>query len=145
MAIERYQVSLKAILRNETGCILGLNGRVGGAFEGYYDLPGGRIDEGECTTPILEIIQREVREELGSELCFTLDDVPIAIGRHQSKEGQWVFYVMFEGTVDNPEAPFTISAEHAGWAWLDLSSQPLETFFVSGILEGMKQWYTATH
>lgn len=145
MPIEKYQVSLKAIIRDDKGRILGLNGRIGGMFEGYYDIPGGRIDESEFATPFHEIIQREVREELGPEIQFSLGDVPVALGRHQSREGFRVLYVFFEGKIENAEVAMTISQEHVGWAWLDLSAQPLEKLFVSGILEGMKQWYTPRH
>ena len=35
-----YQVSLKAILKNEKGEVLVLGGLDGGSFEGFYDLPG---------------------------------------------------------------------------------------------------------
>lgn len=145
MPVECYQVSLKAIIRDDAGRVLGLNGRVGGTFEGYYDIPGGRIDETELLTPFHEIIRREVQEELGPEIRFSLGDVPIALGRHQVREGFRVLYVFFEGKVHSAEAAITISKEHVGWAWLDLSAQPLENLFVSGILEGMKQWYTARH
>jgi 8-oxo-dGTP pyrophosphatase MutT (NUDIX family) len=145
MPIERYQVSLKAIIRRDDGRVLALNGRIGGLFEGYYDLPGGRIEETEFAIPFPEIIRREVREEVGSELQFTLSDAPVAVGRHQARDGQRVLYVFFDAIVDNPDVTMQVSAEHVGSAWLDLSAQPLEKLFVSGILEGMKQWYTARH
>lgn len=145
MPIERYQVSLKAIIRDPHGRILGLNGKIGGLFEGYYDIPGGRIDESEFRTPFFEIIKREVQEELGPELRFSLDSTPIALGRHESRDGFKVLYVFFEGIVEDPNVAMEISHEHVGWAWLDLSKQPLEKLFTSGILEGMKQWYTARH
>ncbi|MBP9762242.1 NUDIX hydrolase [Patescibacteria group bacterium] len=145
MAIDTYQISLKAILKRADGKILALNGRIGGAYEGFYDIPGGRIDQSEFATPLAEIIRREVREELGDEIEFSLTDTPIAIGRHQSLEGSRVLYVFFEGAVENADVAMRISKEHVGWAWLDLSSTPLETYFVSGMLEGMKQWYTLRH
>ncbi len=145
MPIERYQVSLKAIIRDPHGRILGLNGKIGGLFEGYYDIPGGRIDESEFRTPFFEIIQREVQEELGPELRFSLNATPAALGRHESRDGFKVLYVFFEGIVEDPNVAMEISHEHVGWAWLDLSKQPLEKLFTSGILEGMKQWYTARH
>ncbi len=145
MPIEHYQVSLKAIIRDDVGRVLALNGRIGGMFEGHYDIPGGRIDESEFATPFHEIIQREVQEELGPEIRFSLGHTPVALGRHQSRGGFRVLYVFFEGVVQDPDVAMTMSKEHAGWAWLDLSTQPLEKLFVSGVLEGMKQWYTPRH
>ena len=38
-----YQISLKVILKNDKGEMLALGGAVGGVFEGFHDLPGGRI------------------------------------------------------------------------------------------------------
>ena len=145
MAFDHYQVSLKAIIRRADGCVLALNGRVGGSYEGYYDLPGGRIEDTEFTTPFQSIIRREVREELGADLHIELSDMPVAVGRHRSRDGVSVLYVFFEAVVDNPNVSLKISDEHTGISWLDLSTTPLETVFLSGILEGMKQWYTARH
>ncbi len=145
MPIERYQVSLKAIIRDQAGRILGLNGKIGGLYEGFYDIPGGRIDESEFTTPFADIIRREVAEELGAEIRFSLGTAPVALGRHQARDGYRVLYVFFDALIENPEVAMEISKEHVGWAWLDLSAQPLEKLFLSGILEGMKQWYTARH
>ena len=85
MAFDHYQVSLKAIIRRADGCVLALNGRVGGSYEGYYDLPGGRIEDTEFITPFQSIIRREVREELGADLQIELSDMPVAVGRHRSK------------------------------------------------------------
>lgn len=145
MALDLYQVSVKAIIRREDGRVLGLNGRVGGSFEGFYDIPGGRIEESEFTIPLHDIIQREVAEELGPDIRFRVSDGPVAVGRHQNKQGQHVLYVFFEGVIDTADVALEVSHEHEGWAWLDVSTVPLEKLFVSGILEGMKQWYTARH
>jgi len=145
VALDLYQVSVKAIIRREDGRVLGLNGRVGGAFEGFYDIPGGRIEESEFAVPFHVVIQREVAEELGPNIRFRLSDAPVAVGRHQSKQGQRVLYVFFEGVIDTADVALEVSHEHVGWAWLDVSTASLEKLFVSGILEGMKQWYTARH
>ncbi len=145
MPFERYHVSLKAIIRRDDGCVLGLNGKPGGSLEGYYDLPGGRIEVEELTRPFEAIIRREVREELGADLEFSLSLTPVAVGRHVSKDGIPVLYVFYEALVDNPDVALEISTEHVGVAWLDLSAQPLEKLFISGLLDGMKQWYTARH
>lgn len=145
MPIQSYQVSLKVILRDAKGRVLGLNGKIGGLFEGYYDIPGGRIDESEFDLSFYEVLQREVREELGSEVEFAINPTPVALGRHTSREGYRVLYVFFEGKMKDAAVDFTISAEHVGWAWLDLAAEPLDKLFTSGILEGMKQWYTARH
>ena len=59
-----YQVSLKAILKNVEGSVLVLKADFEGPLSGYYDLPGGRIDESEFDIPLLDILKREIREEI---------------------------------------------------------------------------------
>ncbi len=67
MAKERgiYQVSLKLLLKNNKGEILALKAADNGSYAGYHDLPGGRIDADEFNTDFTEIIEREVKEEIG--------------------------------------------------------------------------------
>ncbi len=139
MAHDSYQVSLKAIIIRPDGKMLGLNGKKGGAFEGYYDMPGGRIDVEEFGVPFETIIRREIEEETGG-LDVELEQHPIAIGRHQSKQGYRVLYVFFIGRLSENVETVTISDEHEGFAWLEVDETNLEKYFVSGMLEGMKQY-----
>ncbi len=39
-----YMVSLKVFLKNNKGEVLILKSLMGGSYEGFYDLPGGRIN-----------------------------------------------------------------------------------------------------
>ena len=61
-----YQVSLKVFLKNERDEVLILKAADGGSYEGFYDFPGGRIDETELETPLVEIARREIVEEVGN-------------------------------------------------------------------------------
>src|SRR3989338_7584743 len=76
-----YQVSLKVIMKNTKGEILGLKAIDKGSMRGYFDLPGGRIDSDEFYAPFEEIIKREIREEIGV-VDYILDNSPVALGRH---------------------------------------------------------------
>ena len=78
--IDQYQISLKLLLQNENNEILALGARDDGIFAGYHDLPGGRIDQEEFTTPIEQILLREVYEEIGN-VNITINPMPIAVGR----------------------------------------------------------------
>ena len=56
-----FKVNANAIVRNNEGKLLLI--RVGkGYYEGYWSLPGGRVDGGES---LLQTAEREVKEEAG--------------------------------------------------------------------------------
>lgn len=114
----------------------------GGTYERFFDLPGGRIDDSEFRTPLTEIVKRELKEECGVT-DVTIDPKPVAYGRHLVPAKQekldhdvHVLYLFFEATLDSGE--ITISEEHTSYEWVDLKSLPLEKYFTSGILEGVK-------
>lgn len=135
-----YQVSLKAFLKNKEGQILALKCVDTGSCAGFYDLPGGRIDTDEFSTPYVEILQREIAEELGQNIQVKIKPTPVAIGRHlipAHLTRAWndvnVLYVFFE--VFHIRGEFHISDEHQGMKWLDLNAISLEEYFTSGVLE----------
>jgi 8-oxo-dGTP pyrophosphatase MutT (NUDIX family) len=139
-----YQISLKAILRNTKGQVLILKALGHGTFAGFYDLPGGRIDEDEFSTSLAEVLKREVIEETGLT-NFEINENPVAVGRHcikkehaKSEKDIHVLYVFYE--VDLKEYAVKISAEHEGFEWIDLESADLEKYFTSGILDGLKMY-----
>lgn len=139
-----YQISLKAIIKNNRGEILVLEANFSGTMKGFYDLPGGRIDADEFTVPFSEIIKREILEEVGN-INFNLNPKPVAVGRHFipasiAKSGLdiHVLYLFFEAEYLGGEV--VISEEHLGFRWVDLSKETLEKLFTSGILEGIKMY-----
>ncbi|MFZ5390723.1 MAG: NUDIX domain-containing protein [Patescibacteria group bacterium] len=139
-----YQISLKLILKNQAGEALCLKGLRGGTFDGFYDLPGGRIDDSEFTVPFEQVIKREVAEELG-QIDFIVRPKPVALGRHliiSKKDGTTknihVLYVFFEAKYKF--GTLKISKEHEGFIWLNLKDINLEDYFTSGILQGIKMY-----
>ncbi len=142
--IDFYQISLKLLLKNTAGEILALKGHPQGTYAGYYDLPGGRINEDEFNTPYEELLKREVQEELGN-IQFSMQSAPIAIGRHnvpntikQNPYGKdiHIFYVFFMAEYRGGE--ITISDEHSGYDWLRITPSNDSDYFKSGILEGVR-------
>jgi|SRR3989344_557728 len=139
-----YQVSLKVIMKNTKGEILGLKAIDKGSMRGYFDLPGGRIDSDEFYAPFDEIIKREIREEVG-DVNYTLNNSPVALGRHlipsqisSSGKDIKVVYIFFEAKYLKGE--IAINDEHLGFEWIDISKIKLEDYFDSGILEGMRMY-----
>jgi len=139
-----YQISLKLIIKNNQGEILGLKGLDNGSYKGYYDLPGGRIDTDEFETSLPDIIAREIKEELG-DITYRLKNKPVAVGRHfipasmiDIRKDTRVLYLFFEAEYISGD--LKVSDEHNGHQWLNLKEIELTDYFISGILEGIKMY-----
>ena len=143
-----YQISLKVIIKNENGEILLLNADPKGSFAGFYDFPGGRIDNDEFNTPFFDIIKREVLEEVGN-IKFILSSKPVAVGRHlipasMSKNDSdiHILYLFFEAKYLSGD--INISNEHIGFKWADLSKEKPAKLLKSGNLEGIEMYLSKT-
>ncbi len=139
-----YQISLKVIIKNHKGEILLLKADPKGSFAGFYDFPGGRIDTDEFITPFLDIIKREIIEEVGN-INFVLGSKSVAVGRHlipasMSKNGSdiHILYLFFEAKYVSGD--ITISNEHIGFKWADFSKEKPVKLLKSGNLEGIEMY-----
>jgi 8-oxo-dGTP pyrophosphatase MutT (NUDIX family) len=136
-----YQVSLKVFLKNSAGQVLVLKTPKEGSYQGFYDLPGGRIDADEFQLPFIEVLYREIREEVGNVDCL-IKEKPVSLGRHFVPKGplrdddMQFLYVFFEGEYRGGD--IEISPEHTDYEWMDLKDIPLEDYFMSGVLEGAR-------
>lgn len=75
----KFGISIKAVVINNDGKIL-----ICKAENGIWDLPGGRMQEGE---DIKDCLKREVREELGVD-CELLDNRPLFVWQGLSDAGE---------------------------------------------------------
>jgi 8-oxo-dGTP pyrophosphatase MutT (NUDIX family) len=143
----RFEVALKVIMKNADGKILILRCSDASQMQGYYDFPGGRINEQEKTAPFQDIIAREMAEELGTDIRYTLRMVPVAVSRHAytsdaTHKETHIFWVFFEATYE--EGEIYISSEHSGYRWVDLITDNIEHYFVKGPLEGVRHYFNQT-
>ncbi|MDD5433235.1 MAG: NUDIX hydrolase [Candidatus Pacebacteria bacterium] len=139
-----YQVSLKLFLKNNEGEVLCLKAARGGIYDGFYDLPGGRIHLDEFKDPLEKIIKREVQEEVGN-IEFELNLKPVALGRNENpkKEGPLggfvhILNIFFKANFKCGE--IKISDEHRNFKWIKLEKDNLEKYFKFAILEGAKMY-----
>lgn len=139
-----YQVTLKVLLENDNGETLVLKAPNSGNYAGYCDLPGGRIDEDELDTDLIQILSREIREEVG-DIRLKINKKPVSVFRNfipaeisVTRRDINVLHILFEAQYLGGE--IIISHEHAGYQWLDLTKVELSDFFVFGLLEGIKTY-----
>ncbi|MFH0951910.1 MAG: NUDIX hydrolase [Patescibacteria group bacterium] len=139
-----YQISQKLLLKNSKDEVLMLKALPKDTYAGFYDFPGGRINTDEFTIPLPEVLQREVREEIG-DVQYTLNTAPVAVGRHlipanisRSGRDTHVLYLLYEGEYQSGEV--TISHEHTGMKWVDLTKEDPEKLLSSGNLEVLQMY-----
>lgn len=135
--IDFYQVSLKAILKNwnwET-LILKVSEK---EYEKFwkYDFPGWRIDEDEFLVNHLDILKREIKEELWDEVIVNFKNSVVWIWRHQGSKSR-VFYIVFEWTIS---WNINISSEHKWYEFIKLEEINQENYFKSWLLQVVKMY-----
>lgn len=138
-----FNISLKLILENEHGEVLALKNPERSVISQFYDFPGGRINSDELKTPLEEVVRREVREEIGSDVKFQVDMNPSGIGRHiffsrTLKKEVCVMMIFFRAKYLGGD--IKISEEHIGYKWLSLNSENISEYFTSGFAEGVRTY-----
>lgn len=117
-----FQITLKVFLRRG-GTFLVLHDRVGQVG----DLPGGRLSHAEFYEDWAACIRRELREELGPDVTYTLDEEPVFLFPHYivsaETDGLGVAY-----RADYTGGAIRLSDEHDGYAW-----EPIATYDPAGV------------
>lgn len=134
-----FQVSLKVLLTNKKGEHMVLSARsTSKIWHGKYDLPGGRINNNEISVPFQKIIDREIKEEVGSTVRYILRPDPVAMSMCQYPgEGKKMF-ILFEakylsGTIE-------LSNEHWGYEWIFITPNVIKNKFPSVLRDMMKNY-----
>lgn len=106
-----YHVALKILLKKRDQILLLKSPR------GYLDLPGGRIDNVEDTTPLTEILAREIREELGESIKYKLGKPLFQYRRFFPKKDWKIFLTVYEAEYISGE--IQIFEEHSEYLWIN--------------------------
>jgi 8-oxo-dGTP diphosphatase len=107
-----YNVGLKILLKKGHQYLF-----LTDAFGKHLDLPGGRIDENEQTTPLVEVIKREVSEEIGNKIAYMLGKPIFQFRRHFESKNLRIFHTIYEAEYLSGE--IQLSDEHCHFQWLD--------------------------
>lgn len=107
-----YQVALKVLLRrgDEVLFLRSDDGK-------YWDLPGGRIDNGEAKTPLQKILAREVREELGPAVRYKLGRPLFQFRRYYSPGRIYILQTVYDGIYLSGD--IKLSHEHSSYTWIN--------------------------
>ena len=110
-----FQVGLKLVLRKGDK-ILFLRDN---DEKKSWDWPGGRIDDVEYGATDEKIIAREVREELGSAVKYTLGKPAFTLKRWTMRGGKktCIFCIFYEAEFRS--GIIKLSSEHSSYEWID--------------------------
>ncbi|HSW66550.1 MAG TPA: NUDIX domain-containing protein [Bacillota bacterium] len=128
---QRFNIGVKGlVVRDGRVLILRVRG------EDFWELPGGRIDEGE---QIEDTLRREIAEELGKNDVQIKEIVHAQIGQRPYPAPFRLMLIMFR--VHIKAGPFMLSDEHTDVRWAtaqDLDSLPMPQPDLSAIRKLLK-------
>jgi 8-oxo-dGTP diphosphatase len=81
------------------------------------DLPGGRIDNVEYEIPLLDVLEREVREELGDKIEYTVGQPIMLYRRYYAARDYRIFIATYSGKYISGD--IVLSEEHSGYEWIN--------------------------
>lgn len=121
MANEKlFQVGVKALIQNNSGKILLLHapGWAKNNTLPHWDIPGGRIQEGQT---IEEALKREVEEEIGVKDIISSEFFTAVVSKHQIPlDDKTLGLILMIYRVQIPkDSKLVLSDEHTGYEWVD--------------------------
>jgi 8-oxo-dGTP diphosphatase len=120
MAEKLFYVGVKGLMQNNQGKLLLLKADTSEhrrTTTAYWDIPGGRIGEGES---VLDALKREIKEETGIAKLQSHQFFTAVISNHQVPQGrQLIGLILMIYIVQIPaKSTVKISKEHTEYAWV---------------------------
>ena len=107
-----YHVGFKILLKKGNEFLF-----LRSANKKFWDLPGGRADNTEYKKPILKILEREVKEEIGDKVKYKLGKVAFQYRRYFDLRKIYLFTTIYEAEYLSGE--IEISLEHSSYQWIN--------------------------
>lgn len=120
--IQTFQVGLKAFVWHRQRLLIVQENNAASRWE----LPGGRIDEGELERPLTDVLRRELTEELGAAFACTIGGPVASWVRHSRDRALPVFLTGFHCADASGE--IVLSDEHRAHHWLAAHEQEQFSF-----------------
>lgn len=110
-----FQCAVKVLLKNNNALLVLYTPN------GYIDFPGGRISEGEETIPFTEVVKRELAEELGNMLQYSVGNLAFVTKRFYTFNNQdhHIVALYYEATLES--GTIQLSEEHSEFKWHSLT------------------------
>lgn len=131
----KFTVSLKILLTDSHGNHLVLLSRsLNKYWQGKYDFPGGRINDDEIKIDFHKLLNREIKEEIGEQVKYTLRPDPVAMSMCQYLGEEKKLFILFEAFY--LKGKIVISHEHLDYRWVKINSKIIKQKF-SGVFQDL--------
>ena len=118
---KQFWIGIKGLIENSEGKVLLLQASLRdhvAKTERYWDIPGGRIEEGQT---IPQVLAREIKEETGVTTIESSSFFTAVISNHEIPvEGRVLGLALMIYKVKIPEgSKIKLSPEHIAYEWVD--------------------------
>ncbi|MDF3820703.1 NUDIX domain-containing protein [Leptospira sp. 96542] len=103
---------------------------------GHGDLPGGRMNEDEFFENWMDSIQREILEELGSNVKISVNSEPLFVHKHRVEDGN-LPCIIIGYSAELLAGEITLSDEHDFMDWVDVRSYDPSSLFSEYMLDAV--------
>lgn len=111
--IKTFNIGIKALVLNKNKALILKEIDIRRNNIELYDLPGGRMEEGEEAE---ETLKRELKEELGVSKYSIGPIIHAQIHPYYDKEGSALMLIFYKINLRNPK--IKLSKEHVGFEWM---------------------------
>ena len=120
MAVDLFQLGVKAVVQDEQGRILLLQISkpvvIHGSPVAYWDLPGGRVEVGQT---VEQTLRREIEEEVGLHIAGELEPLVWSVANvrlpYDGTNTGWIL-IAYKCQLP-PGASIRLSDEHSDYGW----------------------------
>lgn len=135
---DTYFVAVKVFLVDDNDQLLIIKD----IYDDGWDIPGGRLRIMDFDTPLEEVVERKMREEVGEDVQFDLGE-PVVFIRHErferaSNDRRRIFAVGYQAKYLGGD--IALGAYLREYKWVPLKDFVPEDYFVGGWLKGVKEF-----
>ena len=142
---DTYFVAVKVFLEDDKGNLL-----ITKDTFGDWDIPGGRLRENDFETPLDQVIQRKMKEELGDSFKYAVEG-PVVFMRHERNEilpsgdraKRRIFAIGYQARYEGGE--IGLGKNHEKHEWVPTASFAPEKYFTGGWLKGVQEYLKKVH
>jgi len=135
---DSYFIAVKIFLINNQNELLIIKD----IYDDGWDIPGGRLRQEDFETPLTEVVERKMLEEVGDKVKYELGEPAVFI-RHERlevglNERRRIFAVGYQAKYLGGE--IKLGQYIKDYRWVSLKDFVPEDYFVGGWLKGVKEF-----
>ena len=131
-----YFVAVKLLLRDGNKLLITHD------VFGSWDLPGGRIKKDEFNNPLESIIERKMKEEIGTKVSYSIGEPKVFFRVERQEHGidmkVRIFAIGYEAAYTS--GGIELGEHHDEYRWVDVNTFKPEELFEGGWKSGLEEY-----